>query len=221
MNRLAPLPTVVPLLVGAADRAAGARGGAPAQRAISVVALAAALGMSIALLVDADRNGPLVARIGGWSPTIGISYVDRPLRRTDAGDRDRSRCSPCCVFAIGEQLAQVGVADLPSGVPGAGRRRLAPASRPATCSTSSSSFEILLMASYVLLTLDGDEAQVRAGTTYVVINTIESVVLLVGVGLVYAATGTLSMAELPQPSRGPDPRRARPGCTCCCSSRSA
>ena len=59
------------------------------------------------------------------------------------------------------------------------------------------SFEILLMASYVLLTLDGDEGQVRAGTTYVVVNTVESIVLVVAVGLVYASTGTLSMAELP------------------------
>ena len=53
------------------------------------------------------------------------------------------------------------------------------------------------MASYVLLTLDGNESQVRSATTYVIINTIESVVLLTGIGLVYAATGTLSMAELP------------------------
>jgi multicomponent Na+:H+ antiporter subunit D len=58
-------------------------------------------------------------------------------------------------------------------------------------------FEILLMSSYVLLTLDGNEQQVRTGTTYVVVNTIESIVLVVAIGLVYAATGTLSMAELP------------------------
>ena len=82
------------------------------------------------------------------------------------------------------------------------------------------SFEILLMASYVLLTLDGDEAQVRAGTTYVVINTIESVVLVVAVGLVYAATGTLSMAELPTRLAELDPAACAPGCSCCCSSPS-
>jgi multicomponent Na+:H+ antiporter subunit D len=58
-------------------------------------------------------------------------------------------------------------------------------------------FELLLMASYVLLTLEGTDAQVRSGTTYVVLNIVESLVLLTAVGLVFAATGTVSMAELP------------------------
>jgi multicomponent Na+:H+ antiporter subunit D len=58
-------------------------------------------------------------------------------------------------------------------------------------------FEILLMASYVLLTLEGSDAQIRAGTTYVVLNVIESMVLVTAVGLIFAATGTVSMAELP------------------------
>jgi multicomponent Na+:H+ antiporter subunit D len=58
-------------------------------------------------------------------------------------------------------------------------------------------FELLLMASYVLLTLEGTDAQVRSGTTYVVLNIVESLVLLTAVGLVFAAAGTVSMAELP------------------------
>jgi multicomponent Na+:H+ antiporter subunit D len=58
-------------------------------------------------------------------------------------------------------------------------------------------FEILLIASYVLLTLEGTNEQVRSGTTYVVLNILESLVLLMAVGLVFAATGTVSMAELP------------------------
>jgi multicomponent Na+:H+ antiporter subunit D len=58
-------------------------------------------------------------------------------------------------------------------------------------------FELLLMSSYVLLTLEGTDAQIRSGTTYVVLNVVESVVLLTAVGLIFAATGTVSMAELP------------------------
>ena len=57
-------------------------------------------------------------------------------------------------------------------------------------------FEILLMASYVLLTLEGTNEQIKAGTTYVVLNIVESLVLLMAVGLVFAATGTVNMAEL-------------------------
>ena len=32
-------------------------------------------GSNVALLVHADRSGPAIARIGAWSPAIGISYV--------------------------------------------------------------------------------------------------------------------------------------------------
>ena len=53
------------------------------------------------------------------------------------------------------------------------------------------------MSSYVLLTLEGTDAQIRSGTTYVVLNVVESTVLLTAVGLVFAATGTVSMADLP------------------------
>ena len=58
-------------------------------------------------------------------------------------------------------------------------------------------FEILLMASYVLLTLEGTREQIRSGTTYVVLNVIESLVLVVAVGLIFGATGTVNFAELP------------------------
>jgi len=73
MDRLAPLPTIVPL-IGAALAMLVMRW-PTLQRAIAVVGLSGALAMSIALLVDVDRNGPAVARIGGWSPLIGVSYV--------------------------------------------------------------------------------------------------------------------------------------------------
>jgi multicomponent Na+:H+ antiporter subunit D len=59
-------------------------------------------------------------------------------------------------------------------------------------------FEVLLMSSYVLLTLEGNDGQIRSGTTYVVLNVIESFVLVTGIALIFAATGTLNMAELPE-----------------------
>ncbi len=52
------------------------------------------------------------------------------------------------------------------------------------------------MASYVLLTLGGSRSRVRAGVTYVVVNVVSSLVFLVGIALVYAAVGTLNMAQI-------------------------
>jgi multicomponent Na+:H+ antiporter subunit D len=57
-------------------------------------------------------------------------------------------------------------------------------------------FEIMLMASYVLITLGGRPEQVRSGMSYVVIGLIASLLFLMTLAFVYAATGTLNMADL-------------------------
>jgi multicomponent Na+:H+ antiporter subunit D len=57
-------------------------------------------------------------------------------------------------------------------------------------------FELILVASYVLLTHQGREAQVRSGMTYVVINLFASTLFLFGVAIVYTATGTVNLALL-------------------------
>ncbi|MBW3659572.1 MAG: Na+/H+ antiporter subunit D, partial [Actinobacteria bacterium] len=57
-------------------------------------------------------------------------------------------------------------------------------------------FEIMLTASYVLITLGGAEDQVRHGMTYVVISLLASTLFISAIGLTYAATGTVNMAEL-------------------------
>jgi len=57
-------------------------------------------------------------------------------------------------------------------------------------------FEILLMASYVLLTLGGSAPRVRAGITYVVVSLTSSLIFLAAIALVYASTGTVNMAQL-------------------------
>jgi multicomponent Na+:H+ antiporter subunit D len=56
-------------------------------------------------------------------------------------------------------------------------------------------FEVMLVASYVLITLEGNGPQVRAGMTYVVTSLVASVLFVTAVGLVYAATGTVNMAD--------------------------
>ena len=57
-------------------------------------------------------------------------------------------------------------------------------------------FEIMLTASYVLLTLGGRREQVRSGMTYVVISLLASTLFITVLALLYAATGTVNMADL-------------------------
>ena len=82
------------------------------------------------------------------------------------------------------------------------------------------SFEMLLFASYVLLTLGGTGARIRAGTIYVVVNVLSSSLFLISIAAVYAATGSLNLAQLA--GRIDDlPASAQPWCcSCCCSPRS-
>ena len=57
-------------------------------------------------------------------------------------------------------------------------------------------FEVLLAASYVLLTLGGSASRVRAATTYVIVSLLSSIIFLAAVAAVYAAVGTVNLAEM-------------------------
>ncbi|GAB2462607.1 Na+/H+ antiporter subunit D [Xylanimonas ulmi] len=66
-------------------------------------------------------------------------------------------------------------------------------------------FEVLLAASYVLLTLGGTGDRIRVGSVYVVVALLSSIVFLTAVGLVYAATGTVNLAQVAERLPDVDP----------------
>lgn len=57
-------------------------------------------------------------------------------------------------------------------------------------------FEVMLAASYGLLLHGYNRARLRASLHYVAVNLAASLLFLIGVALIYAATGTLNMADL-------------------------
>jgi len=57
-------------------------------------------------------------------------------------------------------------------------------------------YEVMLISSFVLLTLGGETRQIEGTFKYVTINLISSAIFLVGVGFLYGMTGTLNMADL-------------------------
>ena len=57
-------------------------------------------------------------------------------------------------------------------------------------------FEILLIASYGLMTHSGGGPRLKAGTQYVLYNLLGSTLFLFALGTLYAETGTLNMADL-------------------------
>lgn len=57
-------------------------------------------------------------------------------------------------------------------------------------------FEIVIISSFVLLTLGGKKMQMEGAIKYVSLNMLASVVFLTAIGILYGITGTLNMADL-------------------------
>ena len=57
-------------------------------------------------------------------------------------------------------------------------------------------FEILLVSIYVLITLGGTEARIRAGVTYIVVSLLSSLLFLASIAMIYGAVGTVNIAQI-------------------------
>lgn len=192
MNALIPLPVVVPLL-GTALCVIAARS-RPVQRVVVLVALLANLAVSVTLLVRVQEVGIGVTQAGGWPAPLGISLVVDDLAAIMLVVSSIMLVT-VFVYAIGEGQEEFRYAVF------------APVYLVLAAGVSASfitgdlfnlfvAFEMMLVASYVLLTLGGRPGQVRAGMSYVVISLIASTFFVVALALIYAATGTVNMAEL-------------------------
>ncbi|PRY48221.1 multisubunit sodium/proton antiporter MrpD subunit [Geodermatophilus tzadiensis] len=193
---LAPLPVLLPLL-GAAG-ALLVSGHPTFQRTLSTAVLAAVLTVSVALLFIADAEGAGSVSVGGWPVPLGIVLVVDRLSALMLVVASTVALG-VLVFAVGQ-----GSADGDEGTPVS---IFHPTFLVLVAGVSNAflagdlfnlyvGFEILLMASYVLLTLGGTAARIRGGITYVVVSLTSSLVFLAGIALVYAATGTVNMAQL-------------------------
>ena len=57
-------------------------------------------------------------------------------------------------------------------------------------------FEVMLIASFVLLTLGGERHQLEGGIKYTTLNLLSSAIFLAAVGILYSVAGSLNMADL-------------------------
>ena len=192
MSWLVPVPIVLPL-IGAALSILVGRSRA-AQRVVTIAVLATLLATSIVMLVVVDRDGTLVAEAGGWPGPLGITLV---------ADRFAA------ILLVVAELTLFAVLIYAIGEPGAERNHVGFQSAYLVLAAGVAgafltgdlfnlfvSFEMMLTASYVLLTLGGRREQVRSGMTYIVISLIASSLFVTALALLYSATGTVNMADL-------------------------
>ncbi len=199
---LTPLPVLVPMIAAAVTLIAGRR--PRLQRTITVCALITVVAVCAVLLYYADRDGTIAVQVGGWGPTepgmgpLGITLVVDRLSALmlvvssivllavvfyaiGQGIRDGDERQPVSIFLPTYLVLSAGVCN---------------AFLAGDLFNLFVGFEVLLTASFVLLTLGASQERVRAGISYVMVSMVSSLIFLFGLALVYAATGTLNMAEL-------------------------
>ncbi len=146
------------------------------------------------ILIYVNQNGMLVSQMGGHAAPFGISLVIDSLSAVMLAitsvitfttvifslatidiDRERFAFYPL----IGFLLLGINFAFLTGDL-----------------FTLYVSFEVMLMSSFVLLTLGGEKGQLAGGLKYVTLNLISSIIFLIAAGLTYAVVGTLNLAQL-------------------------
>jgi multicomponent Na+:H+ antiporter subunit D len=199
---LTPLPVLIPMIAAALTLIAGRR--PRTQRVITLAALSAVVVVCAVLLYLTDRDGTLALQVGGWGATepgmgpLGITLVVDRLSALmlvvssivllavvfyaiGQGIRDGDDRQPVSIFLPTYLVLSAGVCN---------------AFLAGDLFNLYVGFEVLLSASFVLLTIGASKDRVRAGISYVMVSMVSSLVFLFGIALVYAATGTLNMAEL-------------------------
>ncbi|NCD16170.1 MAG: Na+/H+ antiporter subunit D [Actinobacteria bacterium] len=195
MTWLVPLPVVIPLLAAGIALAFGRRPNL--QRLIATAALTASLAVAVTLIIAVDA-GPIVVNVGGWAAPVGIALVIDRLSALMLA------VSVAVTLAVLVYSAAQGVADKGEGAPVS---VYYPTFLVLSAGVSNAfitgdlfnlyvGFEILLAASFVLITLGGTRDRIRAGTIYVVVSLMSSLVFLTALALIYAATGTVNFAQL-------------------------
>jgi multicomponent Na+:H+ antiporter subunit D len=193
---LTPLPVLLPLLGAAGALLVGRH--PRTQRTLSILVLSAVLAVSVALLLLADANGAEAVSVGGWPVPLGIVLVVDRLSALMLVVASTVALG-VLVFAVGQGSAD-GDEETPLSI-------FHPTFLVLIAGVSNAflagdlfnlyvGFEILLTASYVLLTLGGSAPRIRAGITYIVVSLLSSLLFLAAIALVYASTGTVTMAQL-------------------------
>jgi len=185
-------PVVLPALV-AAFMIILLRGRLFLQRLVAVTAILALNAIAAALLVAVTKAGPEAYFLGDWPAPFGITLV---LDRLSA-----------LMVALGAGLALVTVIyAIGSGWDAKGAH-FHPLLQFLSMGISGAFltgdafnlfvfFEVLLIASYGLMVHGGGAERLRAGLQYIAFNLVGSALFLVALGLLYAVTGTLNLADL-------------------------
>lgn len=197
MSALVPLLVTLPLFGAAMVLIFGRQ--RRVQVSVSIITLTLTLAIAATLLYTVDSTGtPIAVSVGGWPVPFGIVlYVDQLsallvvissvvllavlLFSVGQGAADGDDDTPVTIFHPSYLILAAGIfnafiaGDLFNLYVG---------------------FEILLVASYVLITLGSTESRIRTGVVYIVVNLVSSILFLAAIAAIYGAVGTVNIAQL-------------------------
>ncbi|MEM6854043.1 MAG: proton-conducting transporter membrane subunit [Planctomycetota bacterium] len=192
MTMLPTLPIVIPLLAAAACLLAWRS--VAWQRGVAVVGVVGLLASAIALVIAADRHEIVHVQVGSWAAPFGITLA-------------ADRFSAVMVALAGVMGLVVCLFSLFEATRRDIHRGFFPLLLVLLTGVSGAFltgdlfnlyvwFEVLLIASFVLLGLSGGRANLEAAVKYVALNLVGSMLFLTGTGILYGTTKTLNMADL-------------------------
>ncbi|CAM3221159.1 Na+/H+ antiporter subunit D [Filibacter tadaridae] len=192
MNNIVVMPMIIPLLTGII--LIFLRSHVILQRVLGMLSIIAMTGVSIYILKRIQLDGILRIDFGGWLPPYGITFVADSFAMllvlttsivtgilliyafsSIGKEHEKLFFYPFVFFLITGVNGSFLTGDLFNLF---------------VC------FEVMLLSSYVLITLGGRKIQLVESIKYVVINILSSWFFLLAIAYLYGAVGTLNMAHL-------------------------
>jgi multicomponent Na+:H+ antiporter subunit D len=192
MSLLVALPILVPLSTAALAFAAWRH--PRVQAGVSLAGALALLASTVKLVVEVHGHGILALQAGDWPAPFGITLVADGLGALMA----------LLAAIVGVAILAYSLDDVDAPRRAFGYHPLVHALLAGVCGAFLTGdlfnlyvwFEVLLIASFVLLTLGGQRSQLRGGLHYVALNLVSSALFLAGAGILYGVAGTLNLADL-------------------------
>lgn len=192
MNNLVIMPIIIPIIAGMIMVIF--RNKIILHRFLSVFAMVAVGICTFWLILQIDQRGIQTLQLGGWKAPFGVSMVADMFAaililttcvvalccllyafHSIGPERENFYFYPLFMFLITGVIGSFMTGDIFNLF---------------VC------FEVMLVSSYVLISLGGTGIQLRESIKYILINTLSSFLFLVAIAYLYAMTGTLNLAHL-------------------------
>ena len=192
MNNIIVLPLVIPILTGIL--LVFLHRHVKTQRWISIIATILNIVISFIILQKIHVEGILKLDFGGWAAPYGITFVadSFAVLLVLTANFVTAICLIYAMFSIGEKREKLFfypfVHLLVAGVNGS--FLTGDLFNLFVC------FEVMLLASYALITHGGTRIQLRESIKYIVINVLSSSLFVIAIAYLYGSIGTLNLAHL-------------------------